>query len=91
MVPGSVQLAKDGKVIRIYPIRHDPSLRARRVRQPQGTPTTQGTGLTMMSHTYRTRSFVRVPVLDKRLQRSIDGPNRRSIGAAAESTVAVVR
>ena len=38
IVAGSVQLSKDGQVIRVHPIRHDRSKRARRVRQPQRPP-----------------------------------------------------
>ena len=66
IVGGSVQLAKDGKVIRVHPIRHDRIEGARRLRQPQGPapPHRSAPDGFEVSDRSRSQRVVQVPGLD---------------------------
>jgi hypothetical protein len=63
IVAGSVQLSKDGKVIRIHPIRHDRARELGAFANPQGRPAAR-TPPPAMSPSYRNSDVARVPELD---------------------------
>jgi hypothetical protein len=66
IVAGSVQLSKDGKVIRVHPIRHDRSRELGAFANPQGRAPGARTPPSAMSPSYRNQSVARVPELDTR-------------------------
>ena len=62
IVAGSVQLAKDGKVIRVHPIRHDRARESARSPTPKDAPAAR-TPPPEMSPSYRNSTVTRVPEL----------------------------
>src|SRR5215471_8551025 len=70
IVAGSVQLSKDGKVIRIHPIRHDRAKELGAFANPKGRPrrknsATGNVAQPIMSPRYRNSSVAQVPGLDR--------------------------
>jgi hypothetical protein len=63
IVAGSVQLSKDGKLIRIHPIRHDRAKELAAFANPKGRPGGR-TPPPETSPTYRNSFVARVPELD---------------------------
>jgi hypothetical protein len=60
---GSVQLSKDGKVIRVHPIRHDRARELGAFTNPKVRPTAR-TPRSAMSASYRNSDVAQVPGLD---------------------------
>jgi hypothetical protein len=77
IVAASVQLSKDGKVIRVHPIRHDRTRELGAFANPQSPPPQELSHwqrrLTIMSPGCRNQSVARVPELDKRRLASLGG------------------
>jgi hypothetical protein len=63
IVAGSVQLSKDGKVIRVHPIRHDRAKELGAFANPKGRPRRKNSAIEMSS-SYRNSDVARVPELD---------------------------
>ncbi len=63
IVAGSVQLSRDGKVIRVHPIRHDRSRELGAFANPKGRPAAR-TPRPALSPSYRNSPVTRVPELD---------------------------
>ena len=81
IVAGSVQLSKDGKVIRVHPIRHDRSRELGAFANPKGTAPPQELRhrqhrLTIMSPGYRNSFVAQVPELDTSPRARPDAPTR---------------
>lgn len=60
IVAGSVQIAKDGQVIGVHPIRHDRSRELGALANPEGRPAAPPPAKTIMSRTYRSADVARV-------------------------------
>jgi hypothetical protein len=69
IVAGSVQIAKDGQVIRVHPIRHDRSREFGAFANPKGRPDAPPPSKTIMSPTCRSADVVRVPEIDTSMDR----------------------
>jgi len=65
IVAGSVQLSKDGTVIRVHPIRHDRARELGAFANPKGRPAAR-TPPPVLSPSYRNPPVARVPELDRR-------------------------
>ena len=63
IVAGSVQLSRDGKVIRVHPIRHDRTRELGAFANPKGRPAAR-TPPPALSPSYRNSPVARVPELD---------------------------
>ena len=63
IVAGSVQLSRDGKVIRVHPIRHDRARELGAFANPKDGPAAR-TPPPALSPSYRNRPVARVPELD---------------------------
>jgi hypothetical protein len=93
IVAGPVQLSKDGKVIRIHPIRHDRAKELGAFANPKGRPAVR-TPPPAMSPSYRNSDVARVPELDRspplRTVPARFTPERRGCGWAREQFAALL-
>ena len=64
IVAGSVQLAKDGKIIRVHPIRHDRARELGAFANPKGRPRRKNSAIGNVVSRYRNSPVARVPGLD---------------------------